>query len=214
MCLCAPSYAAGGALVPVLDVTRKPASLWVNTLREFTLNEVKSIFWVKRTRVLVKWIQNNTTVLTCYKTTVLVCRREALRNLPVSQLHRLQQNKLFSQHFMRKDSPGGLNLKFARESWNNKMLMWHAFSLVGETGAPGESLASTERTCNLHKRSCNFTSCFEEKVLATEPPALVLWPCQCQTGLRVIHTDCVMSRSGFCVLLLCFRTEFGNHPFF
>lgn len=92
MCLCAPSYAAGGALVPVLDVTRKPASLWVNTLREFTLNEVKSIFWVKRTRVLVKWIQNNTTVLTCYKTTVLVCRREALRSLPVSQLHRLQQN--------------------------------------------------------------------------------------------------------------------------
>lgn len=98
-----------------------------------------------------------------------MCRREALRNLPVSQLHRLQQNKLFSQHFMRKDSPGGLNLKFARESWNDKILMWRAFSLVGETGAPGESLASTERTCNLHTWSCNVTSCCEEKVLATEP---------------------------------------------
>lgn len=144
---------------------------------------------------------------------MLVCRRKALRNLPVSQLHRLQQNKLFSQHFMRKDSPGGLNLKFARESWNDKILMWHAFSLVGETGAPGESLASTERTCNLHMELQCYLLLWG-KSASHWTPALVLWPCQCQTGLRVIHTDRMMSRSGFCVLLLCFWTEFGNHPFF
>lgn len=144
---------------------------------------------------------------------MLVCRREALRNLPVSQLHRLQQNKLFSQHFMRKDSPGGLNLKFARVLKRQNInvtcffISWRNWSSWRKPCKHRENMQPPhmELQCYLllwGKSASHWT------------PALVLWPCQYQTGLRVIHTDRMMSRSGFCVLLLCFWTEFGNHPFF